>query len=99
MWWFRRDCTPDLLDGVTDALPESLARRRILSENGSAAVPMQKLFRGVGPGEQEGPYLSQFLLIGNTGVNAADNAHTIADGMVAYGALRVDQRVRVAPSG
>lgn len=99
LWWFRRDRLPDLLNGATDKLQESLARRRILSENGSDAVPMDKLFRGVTPGEQEGPYLSQFLLIGNTGVNAADAAHALTDGMVAYGALRVDQRVRAAPPG
>jgi hypothetical protein len=74
-------------------LPESLARRRILSENGVQSVPMTKLFRGVAPGEQVGPYLSQFLLIGNTGIN---NAQDIADGMITYGSLRVDQRVRFA---
>ncbi len=95
LWWFRRDRTLNL-DGATDTLPESLARRRILSEYGSDPVPMGKLFRGVTPGEQAGPYLSQFLLIGNTGINAGDTAHALSDGMIAYGAVRVDQRVRVA---
>ncbi|WP_047864863.1 vanadium-dependent haloperoxidase [Rubrobacter aplysinae] len=97
LWWFRRDQTLNL-DGTTDVLPESLARRRILSEDGSDAVPKEKLFRGVAPGEQEGPYLSQFLLIGNGGINSGDTAHTISDGMISYGALRTDQRVRVATS-
>lgn len=92
LWWFRRDRTQQL-DGATDGLPESLARRRILSEDGVQSVPMTKLFRGVAPGEQVGPYLSQFLLIGNTGIN---NAQDIADGMITYGSLRVDQRVRFA---
>jgi hypothetical protein len=98
LWWFRRDKTLDLT-GYTDGLPESLARRRILSDNGSVPVPLVKLFRGVAPGEQVGPYLSQFLLIGNTGINGGDNAHLLSDGMVAYGALRIDQRVRVAKPG
>jgi hypothetical protein len=95
LWWFRRDRTLDL-NGHTDGLPESLARRRILSENGSDAVPLEKLFRGVTPGEQVGPYLSQFLLLGNTGINSGDTAHVLADGMIRYGAVRIDQRVRVA---
>jgi hypothetical protein len=95
LWWFRRDRMLQL-DGVTDGLQQSLARRRILSEDGVQAVPMESLFRGVTPGEKIGPYLSQFLLIGNTGI---DNAQPIDDGMIAYGAIRVDQRVRVATPG
>ncbi len=95
LWWFRRDKTLQL-DGVTDNLSDSLARRRILSESGVQPVSLEKLFRGVTPGEQVGPYLSQFLLIGNTGI---DSAQSISDGMIAYGAIRADQRVRVATPG
>lgn len=91
-WWFRADRTDDL-NGATDQLPTSLARRRILSENGGAPVPMEKLFRGVTPGEQLGPYISQFLLIGNGGIAVAQ---PIDDGQIAYGAIRANQRVRVA---
>ena len=54
------------------------------------------LFRGVAPGDAEGPYLSQFLLLGSRGVNAKDAAYEPTDGHLAYGALRVDQRVRIA---
>ena len=92
LWWFRADRS-DRLDGVTDRLPSSLARRRILSEDGVAPVPFAQLFRGVTPGEQLGPYISQFLLIGNTGIAGAQ---AITDGQIAYGAIRADQRVRVA---
>jgi hypothetical protein len=46
-----------------------------------------------------GPYLSQFLLIGNVGINGSDAAHALADGMIADGAIRIDQRVRVATPG
>ena len=40
-----------------------------------------------------GPYVSQFLLIGNTGIASAQ---AITEGQIAYGAIRADQRVRVA---
>lgn len=95
LWWFRRDRLLNL-NGRTDTLPESLARRRILSEDGTNPVSLEKLFRGVAPGEQVGPYLSQFLLLGNTGINNEDTVHGLSDGMIAYGAVRIDQRVRVA---
>ena len=62
-----------------------------------ATVTKQNIFRGITPGDTEGPYLSQFLLIGNTGVNGNDNTAAEArDGMIAYGSIRIDQRVRVA---
>ncbi len=95
LWWFRRDRTSQL-DGATDALPSSLGRRRILSENGTQPVAAHQLFRGVTHGEQTGPYVSQFLLIGNTGLT---DAQTVADGMIEYGSMRADQRVRHALPG
>ena len=56
----------------------------------------QTAFRGITPGDQIGPYISQFLLAGNTGVNANDPVHEPAAGLISYGAIRVDQRVRYA---
>jgi len=53
----------------------------------------QSVFRGITPGEDVGPYLSQFLLVGNTGLG---NAQAISDGYIQYGSIRVDQRVRLA---
>ncbi|MEM8810743.1 MAG: vanadium-dependent haloperoxidase, partial [Cyanobacteria bacterium P01_G01_bin.38] len=53
----------------------------------------QTVFRGITPGDCEGPYLSQFLLIGNTGLG---NAQAVTDGQIQYGSIRIDQRVRVA---
>ncbi|MGB3735308.1 MAG: vanadium-dependent haloperoxidase [Ilumatobacter sp.] len=97
-WWFRDDRT-HLLDGTTDRHATSLARRRILNTDDDELVDLDKLFRGVTPGEQVGPYVSQFLLIGNRGVNGADTEHALTDGYVAYGAMRMDQRVRSAPTG
>lgn len=96
-WWFREDRT-DRLDGATDSLATSIARRRILSPDGVDPVESDQLFRGVTPGEAVGPYLSQFLLIGNRGVNGNDVPGDLTDGQIAYGAMRMDQRVRVAPA-
>ena len=55
----------------------------------------QTAFRGSSPGVDQGPYLSQFLLIGNDIGGMFE--HT--DGQIAYGALTVDQRVPVADQG
>ena len=54
---------------------------------------LQTVFRGITPGEQVGPYISQFLLIGNQGLG---NLNDFIDGFISYGSLRIDQRVRVA---
>lgn len=53
------------------------------------------IFRGSSPGVEVGPYVSQFLLIGNHIPGIAD----IDDGQIIYGAQRVDQRVPVAADG
>ena len=95
LWWFRQDKTHELT-GSTDRLESSLRRRRVLSPDGVDPVPLPQLFRGVTYGEQVGPYVSQFLLVGNTGVNGRDHDRTVADGLVSNGSLRTDQRVRVA---
>ena len=82
------------LAGSTDVLASSLARRRVYG----AAFGLQELFRGDLPGERVGPYVSQFLLVGNRGVNEKDAAWTIDQGRIAYGSITIDQRVRSAPS-
>ena len=56
----------------------------------------QSIFRGIAPGDQHGPYISQFMLIGNTGLNSNDTSRGIADGLISYGAITVNQRVRIA---
>jgi len=64
------------------------------NENGD--ITAQTAFRGSSPGVEHGPYLSQFMLLGNQSV-AGD--HDVTDGIIQYGALRVDQRVPVASAG
>eukprot|EP00178_Gracilaria_changii_P013853 TRINITY_DN38_c0_g3_i1.p2 TRINITY_DN38_c0_g3~~TRINITY_DN38_c0_g3_i1.p2 ORF type:complete len:604 (-),score=120.20 TRINITY_DN38_c0_g3_i1:1323-3134(-) len=61
-----------------------------------APFTVDTVFRGNTRGDLQGPYLSQFLLIGNTGIA---NGNRIEDGFIQYGAHRVDQRVRVAQKG
>lgn len=80
--WFAANCC-DLTDAEG-------ARRR-------PSVTRQNIFRGIAPGDNIGPYLSQFLLIGNQPLG--DSNGTIFDqsaGHIAYGSIRIDQRVRQA---
>lgn len=56
----------------------------------------QTAFRGITPGDNIGPYISQFLLVGNKGVNPNDKINDYSDGYISYGSIRADQRVRYA---
>ena len=89
---------------TTDELTASIARLNNLdyvnNQNGrprkvnqAGELDLQTVFRGSSPGVEVGPYLSQFLLIGNKGVNGVDNTTT---GRIAYGVQQIDQRVPVA---
>ncbi|PXF43005.1 Vanadium-dependent bromoperoxidase [Gracilariopsis chorda] len=75
-------------------LPPSLsdAQRKRLRK----PFTIDTVFRGVTKGDLEGPYLSQFMLIGNSGIA---NGNKIEDGFVQYGAHRVDQKVRAVEDG
>ena len=59
--------------------------------NDAGDLDRQTVFRGSSPGVENGPYLSQFLLIGN-GATPTE----MEQGQISYGAQRVDQRVPVA---
>jgi hypothetical protein len=48
----------------------------------------QTAFRGGSPGVEKGPYLSQFMLIGNQSPDSSPD-----NGYINYGAQRIDQRV------
>ena len=56
-------------------------------------------FRGITTGDNVGPYLSQFLLAGNSGINGNDPERNPADGFISYGAISIEQKVRVAKIG
>ena len=53
----------------------------------------RKLFRGITPGDNVGPYLSQFLLAGTKEIGKIGDPR---NGKIAYGAITIDQRVRFA---
>ena len=53
----------------------------------------QTIFRGITKGDDIGPYLSQFLLVGNRGLG---NVHEFKDGFIQYGSIDINQRVRLA---
>jgi hypothetical protein len=85
--------------------PDGRPRKRRLvqeqDENGNLIseemrLTPQTVFRGSAPGVEIGPYLSQFLLIGNPDRNGAGS---VADGKIQYGVLQIDQRVPVAKPG
>ncbi|ERN41237.1 oxidoreductase [Rubidibacter lacunae KORDI 51-2] len=59
-------------------------------------LDLQTVFRGSSPGVEVGPYLSQFLLIGNADLNGFGR---IASGKIGYGAIQIDQRLPVAKPG
>ena len=67
-------------------------------------LALQSAFRGVTPGDDVGPYVSQFLLAGNLGIGSYPEGDTLqteyphdrSGGYIQYGAVRVDQRVRFA---
>lgn len=70
-------------------------------ENRAAAAPftLTTAFRGMTHGDIDGPYLSQFLLSGDTGLNHKNDTspeHDASDGKIRYGAQIIDQRVRQA---
>ncbi len=51
----------------------------------------QNIFRGIYPGEQVGPYVSQFLLKGNVDPRKPDGLGRDADeGYISYGARVID---------
>lgn len=82
------------------AIPDSIIERAIRSLNtefpqfgGTAPVTAQNLFRGLFPGDQIGPYISQFLWKGNIDPRKPDGQGRDADeGFITYGAQVIDQR-------
>ena len=70
----------------TVVFPDDNGRRR------TSLLP-HTAFRGITPGDNVGPYLSQFLLAGNKGLTGNRDR---AEGLISYGAARIDQRVRAA---
>lgn len=64
--------------------------------NTSGVLDPQTVFRGSSPGVEVGPYLSQFMMVGNTDVNGGG---LVSEGRITYGVIEIDQRVPVAEPG
>jgi len=61
---------------------------------GTTPVTAQNIFRGIFPGEQVGPYVSQYLVKGNVDPRKpAGQGRDAADGYVSYGSRTIDQRL------
>ena len=56
----------------------------------------QNAFRGTSVGDDVGPYISQFLVLGTPELGDDNNPNNLLDGNVSYGAMRFDNRVRIA---
>ncbi|HSJ76070.1 MAG TPA: hypothetical protein VK899_07815, partial [Gemmatimonadales bacterium] len=102
LYWMAVARDVPFLNWPTDAsTTNSIIQRAITSMNneflaygGSAPVTVQNLFRGIYPGEQTGPYVSQFLLKGNIDQRKPDTQGLDAnEGFVSYGAQGIDQRI------
>jgi hypothetical protein len=67
---------------------------------GTAPVTAQNVFRGIYPGEQVGPYVSQFLVKGSTDPRKPNGLGLDGnEGFISYGARVIDQRLIPAASG
>jgi hypothetical protein len=67
---------------------------------GTRPVTAQNVFRGIYPGEQVGPYVSQYLLKGNIDQRKPDGQGRDAnEGFISYGARTIDQRLYPAAAG
>ncbi len=75
---------------ISGADPLSGRPRKV---NGAGELTPQLVFRGSAPGVESGPHLSQFLLAGNGDLAGGGSP---ADGLIAYGSLRINTRVAEA---
>jgi hypothetical protein len=67
---------------------------------GTVPVTAQNVFRGIYPGEQVGPYVSQFMWKGNNDPRKPDGLGRDAnEGFISYGSRVIDQRLIPAAAG
>jgi len=59
-------------------------------------ITCQNAFRGTAVGDTVGPYISQFLSLGTPELGDEKNPNNLLDGNISYGAMRFDNRVRIA---
>ncbi|MEM6489049.1 MAG: vanadium-dependent haloperoxidase, partial [Pseudomonadota bacterium] len=76
------------LDGPGDARPRTTA------DDGT--ITAQEAFRGSSPGNERGPYLSQFMLIGSPDGGMPAGVSKVDEGRIAYGSISIHQKVAEA---
>ena len=91
--WFNADCCELTAEERQRQRPE-LRLRPDQPEN--QQIDVNNIFRGVSAGVEKGPYISQFLLIGNQGVNSRDDINKVNNGLITYGSVTINQQVRFA---
>jgi hypothetical protein len=79
-------------DSIVQAAIQSL-NTEFPQFGGTLPVNAQNVFRGIYPGEQVGPYVSQFMWKGNSDPRKAPGqGRNASDGYIAYGSQVIDQR-------
>jgi len=94
----HEDLTPisSTLSSGLDRFERNRRDARLLGESGK--LTPETAFRGSTPGAFRGPYISQFMLIGSPGRDAATatgekvEALEVTDGQISYGTLTIDQK-------
>lgn len=101
LYWMALARDVSFINYASDAaVTDTIIERAIRSLNnefpqfgGTAPVTAQNLFRGIFPGDQVGPFISQFLWKGNSDPRKPDGQGRDADeGFITYGAQVIDQR-------
>jgi hypothetical protein len=96
LYWmavFRDTPFPYLDGGIMPQVINSL-NSEFPRFGGTVPVTVHNLFRGIYPGEQVGPYVSQFLLKGNVDPRKpAGQGRDASDGFISYGSRTIDQRI------
>lgn len=82
--------------GDANATPVELARRRSHWADGEQRLTVGSLFRGSTRGAKQGPYISQFMLLGSDGRGNGDRPE---DGRLRFGTNTIDQRVNHTQAG
>ncbi|WP_233165830.1 vanadium-dependent haloperoxidase [Archangium sp. Cb G35] len=101
LYWMALARDVPFIDYATEATTAGSILQRAIesldgefpSFGGTRSVNAQNLFRGIYPGEQVGPYVSQFLLKGNVDPRKPEGqGRDAADGYITYGSQVIDQR-------
>lgn len=91
---------PEIANAIQqlNELPLLSQNSHALRESHRSLISFSNIFRGFTPGVQNGPYISQFLLIG-TKVLGDKGLRSTLDGQVRFGATSISQKVQIASPG